>query len=133
MLNFGLGKAGNMITQSIATHESAFREELKHLTQKNSENCQELAVAFYLRKITEDLSMYFMHSDFRQMNMFGMVMSSPITYGFNFNPSHLTAEQLFALSHFIITDEPPKIKSMEKIKEIFDQKVSDAVKEVLQQ
>lgn len=131
MLNLGLGKAGNMITKSMETHQQAFRKELHRLSQEGAENSLEQASAFYLQKITEDLSLYFMNSDFRQMNMFGILMSSPISQGFNFDPAHLTAEQLFAIAHFILTSERPKPKSMEKVKEMFQQIIEDTAKEIL--
>ena len=131
MLNLGLGKAGNMITKSMEAHEQSFREELQRLSQEGAKNSLDLAIAFYLRKITEDLSLYFMNSDFRQMNMFGMLMSSPISQGFDFDPAHLTAEQLFAIAHFILTSERPKLKNMEKVKALFEQTVEAAAKDIL--
>ncbi|MBR5486027.1 MAG: hypothetical protein IKV41_05900 [Oscillospiraceae bacterium] len=131
MFNLLTDKAYSMTTDSIKNHEAAFRSELKKLSAEHSaDEAFALADAFYLRAITSDLTDYFIRSDERQQKMFGILMSSPISQGFDFDAKHLTAEQLYTISYFVMTLDRPKDKNVNKIREMYAEIVNAAKAEI---
>ncbi|MEG2038875.1 MAG: hypothetical protein RRZ73_04015 [Oscillospiraceae bacterium] len=132
MLNNSKKQATIIVSDSINQNKDYFKQELCALLNSGTDKDIALVKAKtqYVNKINEDLSIFFSNSDFRSLNMFGILMTSPENQGFDFDPSCFTAEQLFAITHYILHDDKASDKQMTNIKTLFDDAVSSVISEI---